>query len=169
MARVARLQLALAAALLAAAALAAPSSLLDAPSDAAAAADCNKDETVYDQRQNGSENYRVHVDGVVVAVVPAEVLVPLVVGASSNSDLEHQLEELLASAGAGSGGSGSASGKPQPPAEGGHSKPPAKPTPPPPTPQSTTSEDSKLPQGGEKPNKGKLRLSHLLLPLLRRL
>ncbi|KOB69693.1 Uncharacterized protein OBRU01_16469 [Operophtera brumata] len=32
----------------------------------------HKHQLVYDQRQNGSENYRLNIDGVVIAVAPAE-------------------------------------------------------------------------------------------------
>lgn len=39
----------------------------------------------YDQRQNGTENYRINVDGVLFAVAPAEALL------SSSSDIEELL------------------------------------------------------------------------------
>lgn len=37
----------------------------------------------YDQRQNGSENYRVHVDGVMLVIAPVETL--LLAGAADNN------------------------------------------------------------------------------------
>lgn len=38
----------------------------------------------YDQRQNGTENYRIHVDGVVLVFAPVEAL--LLAGAAANSE-----------------------------------------------------------------------------------
>jgi len=38
----------------------------------------------YDQRQNGTENYRIHVDGVVLVFAPVEAL--LLAGASGTND-----------------------------------------------------------------------------------
>ncbi|GLH07637.1 Uncharacterized protein GBIM_13095 [Gryllus bimaculatus] len=43
----------------------------------ARAAPAVKDDVIYDQRQNGTENYRLHIDGVVIAVAPAEMLLNL--------------------------------------------------------------------------------------------
>ncbi|CAH2086171.1 unnamed protein product [Euphydryas editha] len=59
---------------------------------AAPAPDC--DHTHYDQRQNGTENYRLNIDGVVIAVAPAETLLE---AASDLSDYFDQatLEQLL--------------------------------------------------------------------------
>lgn len=37
-------------------------------------ADCSDKQHHYDQRQNGSENYRLNIDGVVIAVAPADSL-----------------------------------------------------------------------------------------------
>ncbi|CAH2240200.1 jg1765 [Pararge aegeria aegeria] len=37
--------------------------------------DCTEHETHYDQRQNGTENYRLNIDGVVIAVAPAESII----------------------------------------------------------------------------------------------
>lgn len=51
--------------------------------------DC-KDDRVYDQRQNGSENYRLNIDGVVIAVAPAESLL----SAISDIDLTDFLAEF---------------------------------------------------------------------------
>lgn len=63
--------------------------LLAAAALAAAAPlhDC-KDDRVFDQRQNGTENYRVNIDGVVIAVAPAESLLNAI------SDID--LTDLLA-------------------------------------------------------------------------
>ncbi|CAB3228668.1 unnamed protein product [Arctia plantaginis] len=47
-------------------------SVLVAVVNAAPTPDCTQNH--YDQRQNGSENYRLNIDGVVVAVAPAESL-----------------------------------------------------------------------------------------------
>ncbi|KAG7307484.1 hypothetical protein JYU34_007683 [Plutella xylostella] len=54
---------------------------------AAAPADCDKAHT-YDQRQNGSENYRLNIDGVVIAVAPADALL----SAASELDFSDLLE-----------------------------------------------------------------------------
>jgi hypothetical protein len=55
------------------------------------------EETVYDQRQNGTENIRVHIKGVVFVHAPLEALVALasVPGVSEVASLEQQLTELL--------------------------------------------------------------------------
>lgn len=53
---------------------------------AAPAADCT--ERHYDQRQNGTENYRLNIDGVVIAVAPAETLF----AAASEIDFSDLLE-----------------------------------------------------------------------------
>lgn len=55
------------------------------------------EETVYDQRQNGTENIRVHIKGVVLVHAPLEALVALasVPGVSEESSLEQQLTEIL--------------------------------------------------------------------------
>ncbi|XP_032688419.1 uncharacterized protein LOC116852318 [Odontomachus brunneus] len=50
-----------------------------APTLAAAQSDSN----YYDQRQNGSENYRIHVDGVVLVFAPVEAL--LLAGATAGT------------------------------------------------------------------------------------
>lgn len=50
---------------------------------------------VYDQRQNGSTNYRVHLDGLIVAVLPADALTPLIGGGNNTTDHLQRLEELL--------------------------------------------------------------------------
>lgn len=62
-------------------------SVLLAVANAAPTPDCTHDH--YDQRQNGSENYRLNIDGVVVAVAPAESLL------SAFGDID-DLMELLA-------------------------------------------------------------------------
>lgn len=54
---------------------------------AAAPADCTKD-THYDQRQNGTENYRLNIDGVVIAVAPADSLL----AAASDIDISDLLD-----------------------------------------------------------------------------
>ncbi|KAJ2952896.1 hypothetical protein O0L34_g7259 [Tuta absoluta] len=41
---------------------------------AAPTPECKDHQTHYDQRQNGSENYRLNIDGVVIAVAPADSL-----------------------------------------------------------------------------------------------
>ncbi|PSN32919.1 hypothetical protein C0J52_20833 [Blattella germanica] len=56
------------------------------------------EETVYDQRQNGSENFRVHVNGIVIVHAPVEALVALA-SLSDDSGLQQQLLEILGSAG----------------------------------------------------------------------
>lgn len=43
----------------------------------------------YDQRQNGTENYRIHVDGVVLVFAPVEAL--LLADAASNGSTEFNL------------------------------------------------------------------------------
>jgi hypothetical protein len=55
------------------------------------------DETVYDQRQNGTENIRVHMKGVVIVHAPLEALVALagVPGTSEEVSLEQQLAGIL--------------------------------------------------------------------------
>ncbi|KAK2583525.1 hypothetical protein KPH14_009481 [Odynerus spinipes] len=52
----------------------------------------------YDQRQNGSDNYRIHVDGVVVVVAPVEALL-LAGGVASGTNLSDisSLESALQS------------------------------------------------------------------------
>ncbi|XP_041977369.1 uncharacterized protein LOC121731798 [Aricia agestis] len=60
--------------------------LLTAAASAAPAPDCT--ERHYDQRQNGSENYRLNIDGVVIAVAPAESLL----AAASDFDISDLLE-----------------------------------------------------------------------------
>ncbi|XP_049867596.1 uncharacterized protein LOC126367862 isoform X2 [Pectinophora gossypiella] len=59
---------------------------------AAPAPDCKERETHYDQRQNGTENYRLNIDGVVIAVAPADSLL----SAASSIDFNDlfDLEEL---------------------------------------------------------------------------
>ncbi|XP_023935751.1 uncharacterized protein LOC112044220 [Bicyclus anynana] len=42
---------------------------------AAPAADCDEKKTHYDQRQNGTENFRLSIDGMVIAIAPADALV----------------------------------------------------------------------------------------------
>jgi hypothetical protein len=55
------------------------------------------EETVYDQRQNGTENIRVHIKGVVIVHAPLEALVALasLPGVSEEASLEQQLTEIL--------------------------------------------------------------------------
>lgn len=58
------------------------------------------EETVYDQRQNGTENIRVHIKGVVIVHAPLEALVALasvpgVSGVSEEVSLEQQFAEIL--------------------------------------------------------------------------
>lgn len=67
-------------------------SLASAAPAPAPAPDC--DHVHYDQRQNGTENYRLNIDGVVIAVAPADTLLE---AASDLSDYFDQsnLELLL--------------------------------------------------------------------------
>lgn len=67
-------------------------SLASAAPAPAPAPDC--DHAHYDQRQNGTENYRLNIDGVVIAVAPADTLLE---AASDLSDYFDQssLELLL--------------------------------------------------------------------------
>ncbi|KAJ0180703.1 hypothetical protein K1T71_004107 [Dendrolimus kikuchii] len=55
---------------------------------AVAAASFPPSNDVYDQRQNGTENYRLNIDGVVIAVAPAEALL----AAASEIDLSDLLD-----------------------------------------------------------------------------
>lgn len=55
-------------------------------------------EEFYDQRQNGSENYRIHMDGMVVVVAPPEALMSVAgaAGAGQGGALEQQLLDIVA-------------------------------------------------------------------------
>jgi len=53
------------------------------------------EETVYDQRQNGTENFRVHISDVVIVHAPLEALLASVSGAIP---LQEQLMELFSGA-----------------------------------------------------------------------
>jgi hypothetical protein len=53
------------------------------------------EETVYDQRQNGSENYRLHISDVVIVHAPLEALLASVSGATP---LQEQLMEIFSGA-----------------------------------------------------------------------
>ncbi|KAJ1530339.1 hypothetical protein ONE63_005253 [Megalurothrips usitatus] len=58
-------------------------------------------EEFYDQRQNGSENYRIHMDGMVVVVAPPEALMSVAgaaqgVQAAQGGALEQQLLDIVA-------------------------------------------------------------------------
>lgn len=55
-------------------------------------------EEFYDQRQNGSENYRIHMDGMVVVVAPPEALMSIsnVAGGGQGGQLEQQLMDIVA-------------------------------------------------------------------------
>lgn len=65
----------------------APSTTLAVPTDAAPLP-TRLDADYYDQRQNGSENYRIHVDGVVLVFAPVEALLLAGgVGGSTDSSL----------------------------------------------------------------------------------
>ncbi|CAG4912159.1 unnamed protein product [Colias eurytheme] len=56
---------------------------------AAPAPDCEKQaDKHYDQRQNGTENYRLNIDGVVIAIAPAESLL----AAASDLDISDLLD-----------------------------------------------------------------------------
>lgn len=48
--------------------------------------DANEDDIVYDQRQNGTENFRIRIDGLVV-VVPSDII-------SANSEDSSQFEPI---------------------------------------------------------------------------
>ncbi|KAG7203321.1 hypothetical protein KM043_010409 [Ampulex compressa] len=93
----------------------------------------------YDQRQNGTENYNIHVDGVILVVAPVEAL--LLAGAGDSSFAGLSQNGLDASK------PGSDFSKPKPEVDG-PSRPPA------------------APKSGHRPN---LRLMNILAPLLRRL
>lgn len=79
-------------------------------------------EEFYDQRQNGSENYRIHMDGMVVVVAPPEALMSVAGAAGGQGgQLEQQLLDIVAQQQAGAedndvkpGKPGSAGSKPQP-------------------------------------------------------
>lgn len=53
------------------------------------------EETVYDQRQNGTENFRLHISDVVIVHAPLEALLASV---SGESPLQEQLMEILSGA-----------------------------------------------------------------------
>ncbi|XP_028163449.1 nucleolar and coiled-body phosphoprotein 1 [Ostrinia furnacalis] len=138
---------------------------------AAAPADCDRH---YDQRQNGSENYRLNIDGVVIAVAPADSLL----AAASDIDISDLLDlddfnEV----------------KPKPPSTTSPPKPhiepkpedakpeaPAKPDAPAEAPLSDVSLTPNLKsqkkdattRKQEKAQRLKNKIAHLLLPLLRR-
>ncbi|RVE44426.1 hypothetical protein evm_010903 [Chilo suppressalis] len=145
---------------------------------AAAPADCA--DRHYDQRQNGSENYRLNIDGVVIAVAPADSLL----AAASDIDISDllDLEEFNEPT------------KPKPPSSE-TLKPQIKPKPEDAKPEDAKPQDSKLEASkpdetplsdvslnndlkGEKKDAStkkqdkaqrlKNRLAHILLPLLRR-
>jgi hypothetical protein len=50
------------------------------------------EETIYDQRQNGTENFRLHINGVVIVHAPLEALLASV---SGQTQLQDQLMEIL--------------------------------------------------------------------------
>ncbi|XP_052131816.1 uncharacterized protein LOC127748618 [Frankliniella occidentalis] len=52
-------------------------------------------EEFYDQRQNGSENYRIHMDGMVVVVAPPEALMSVAGAAGAAGGQGGQLEQQL--------------------------------------------------------------------------
>ncbi|KAK6637406.1 hypothetical protein RUM44_007823 [Polyplax serrata] len=86
-------------------------------------AECDQEHSeVYDQRQNGTENYRIHLNGVVVLVAPAET----VIQAAQLANLDGDLDNLLM---ASSGDYSTLKPKPRPPSpgdkvsEGSESKP----------------------------------------------
>ncbi|CAH4037212.1 unnamed protein product [Pieris brassicae] len=127
---------------------------------AAPTPDCDKSEKHFDQRQNGTENYRLNIDGVVIAVAPAESFL----AAASDIDLSDLLDiedfnELQ---------------KPKPPSK------PLKPKPDDDKPQDSKPDalnevnDVKLQKkdasqrNKEKTQRLKYRLANMLLPLLRK-
>ncbi|XP_066995815.1 uncharacterized protein [Anabrus simplex] len=113
-----------------------------------------EEDVLYDQRQNGTENYRVHVDGVVVAVAPAETLLSLIALADDVMIPEHLL-------GSGSGLGGDYFGSSSTTETVTSSEP-----------SSSTVESQPQQEASTKPTKkirGKILLSRLLMPLLRRL
>ncbi|CAK1545173.1 unnamed protein product [Leptosia nina] len=132
---------------------------------AAPVPDCEKSEKHFDQRQNGTENYRLNIDGVVIAVAPAESLL----AAASDIDLSDLLDiedfnEL----------------KPKPPnkpirPKPEDDKPLEKPDEKPETPLSDVTLTNEVKQkkdasqrNKEKSQRLKYRLASMLLPLLRR-
>lgn len=53
------------------------------------------EETVYDQRQNGTENFRLHINDIVIVHAPLEALLASV---SGETPLQEQLIEILSGA-----------------------------------------------------------------------
>ena len=51
-----------------------------------------KDEIRYDQRQNGTENYRIHVDGLVLVVAPVEALL---LASGAGGSIEDNLSSIM--------------------------------------------------------------------------
>ncbi|XP_068630002.1 uncharacterized protein [Battus philenor] len=145
---------------------------LVALSAAAPAADCS--ERHFDQRQNGTENYRLNIDGVVIAVAPADALLAAAsdIDLSDLLDLEDFGDESLY--------------KPKPPASDSNkpedSKPevPSKPADAPSKPAEAPLSDVSLPseiksqrkesnlRKQEKAQRLKQRLANMLIPLLRK-
>lgn len=52
------------------------------------------EETVYDQRQNGTENFRLHINGVVIVHAPLDALLALA-SVSSETPLQQQMMEFF--------------------------------------------------------------------------
>ncbi|XP_023716150.1 uncharacterized protein LOC111869139 [Cryptotermes secundus] len=131
------------------------------------------EETVYDQRQNGTENIRVHIKGVVIVHAPLEALAALasVPGVSEEVSLEQQLTEILSGT-----SSTTETGLVQPltEAEISNSSKPEGSKPAAPSANNTAAPTEVKPLQGQsqtlpKKTRPRLKLSNLLMPLLRRL
>ncbi|XP_069689261.1 uncharacterized protein [Periplaneta americana] len=134
------------------------------------------EEIVYDQRQNGSENIRVHVNGIVIVHAPLEALVALA-SVSDESALQQQLLEIL-------GGISTTTAAPnattesESPTETDSTSditsedPTSTSLAPAAASSSTPAEEKPAQEESQKPhkkNKPRLRLANLLMPFLRRL
>ncbi|XP_076757831.1 uncharacterized protein LOC143427504 [Xylocopa sonorina] len=95
----------------------------------------------YDQRQNGTENYRIHVDGVIFLVAPAETL--LLAGIAGDNKPNLPATEIT-----------------KPPSDKPEVDPEPSSSPPPPPPPSPSPKSA---------HRASLRLANLLVPLLRRI
>lgn len=62
------------------------------PQETTTAASISDTTDYYDQRQNGTENYRIHVDGVVFVFAPVEALLLMAGGTDSNLPISNHSE-----------------------------------------------------------------------------
>ncbi|KAM0729964.1 hypothetical protein ACS0PU_003874 [Formica fusca] len=67
--------------------------------DTTTAASISDTTDYYDQRQNGTENYRIHVDGVVFVFAPVEALLLMAGGTDSNLPISNHSESAIQSIG----------------------------------------------------------------------